>query len=187
MRHGHPGTHSHLCRGHRRGTGPGKARATVPAVQSSGTGSDVEEGTGIGLVVAKRLVEWMGGSSVSESTVGKGSVFWIEMNLTAEPQTAASAADPPDVAPRCRFTRGAQLRTLLYVEDNPANLMLVEDLIARRPDMRLLTARDGIRGIEIARASQPDVDPDGHQPAGHQRNRGAADPGATIRRRRTSR
>jgi CheY-like chemotaxis protein len=49
------------------------------------------------------------------------------------------------------------LRTLLYVEDNPANLMLVEDLVARRPDIRLLSARDGNRGIEIARAAQPDV------------------------------
>ena len=51
----------------------------------------------------------------------------------------------------------AQLRTLLYVEDNPANLMLVEDLIARRPDIRLLSARDGHSGVEIARASLPDV------------------------------
>ena len=50
-----------------------------------------------------------------------------------------------------------QLRSLLYVEDNPANLLLVEDLIARRPDVRLLSARDGNRGIEIARASRPDV------------------------------
>jgi CheY-like chemotaxis protein len=49
------------------------------------------------------------------------------------------------------------LHTLLYVEDNPANLMLVEDLLARRPDMRLLTAGDANRGIEIARASLPDV------------------------------
>jgi CheY-like chemotaxis protein len=46
---------------------------------------------------------------------------------------------------------------LLYVEDNPANLMLVEDLIARRADLRLLSARDGNRGIEIARASRPDL------------------------------
>jgi CheY-like chemotaxis protein len=46
---------------------------------------------------------------------------------------------------------------LLYVEDNPANLLLVEKLIARRPDIRLLTATDGNRGIEIARAAQPDV------------------------------
>jgi CheY-like chemotaxis protein len=46
---------------------------------------------------------------------------------------------------------------VLYVEDNPANLMLVEDLVARRTDIRLLSARDGKRGIEIARASLPDV------------------------------
>jgi CheY-like chemotaxis protein len=52
---------------------------------------------------------------------------------------------------------GARLRTLLYVEDNPANLKLVEQLIARRSDMRLLSAGDGNLGIEIARASQPDV------------------------------
>ena len=52
---------------------------------------------------------------------------------------------------------GAPLRTLLYVEDNPANLKLVEQLIARRPDMRLLTAVNGTLGIELARAAQPDV------------------------------
>ena len=49
------------------------------------------------------------------------------------------------------------MRTLLYVEDNPANLMLVEDLIARRSDISLLSASDGSRGIEIARASRPDI------------------------------
>jgi CheY-like chemotaxis protein len=49
------------------------------------------------------------------------------------------------------------VRTLLYVEDNPANLMLVEDLIARRPDIRLLSATNANRGIEMARASLPDA------------------------------
>jgi len=52
---------------------------------------------------------------------------------------------------------GTRLRTVLYVEDNPANLKLVEQLIARRPDMRLLSAGDGLHGIEIARTSLPDV------------------------------
>ncbi len=52
---------------------------------------------------------------------------------------------------------GVPLRTLLYVEDNPANLMLVEDLIARRPDIRLISAADGNRGVAAARASLPDV------------------------------
>ena len=52
---------------------------------------------------------------------------------------------------------GTPLRTLLYVEDNPANLELVEQLIARRPDLRLLSAADGNLGVEFARAYQPDV------------------------------
>ncbi len=121
-----------------------------------GQESNTEEGTGIGLVVAKRLVELMGGVIGAESTVGKGSVFWIELNLTAEPRTADGTVDFQAVA-AAEIRAGAQVHTLLYVEDNPANLMLVEDLIARRPDIRLLSARDGDRGIEIARASRPDV------------------------------
>jgi CheY-like chemotaxis protein len=90
-----------------------------------------------------------------ESTIGVGSVFWIELNLTAEPQPAA-AAEPAAVA-KAQVQPDQQLRTLLYVEDNPANLMLVEDLIARRPDLRLLSAADGNIGIEFARAYLPEV------------------------------
>jgi len=85
-----------------------------------------------------------------------GSVFWIELNLTGAPQPASHAAEA-DATARAQVQAEAQRHTLLYVEDNPANLMLVEDLIARRPDIRLLSARDGDRGIEIARASRPDV------------------------------
>ena len=121
-----------------------------------GQEAGVEEGTGIGLVVSKRLVELMKGVIGVESTVGEGSVFWIELNLTTELHPAADAPEPTAIA-RARVHPGAQLHTVLYVEDNPANLMLVEDLMARRPDVRLLTARDGNRGIEIARASRPDV------------------------------
>ena len=58
---------------------------------------------------------------------------------------------------RREFEHGAPLRTLLYVEDNPANLKLIEQLIARRPDIRLLSARDGNLGIQLARAHQPEV------------------------------
>jgi len=106
--------------------------------------------------VSKRLVELMKGDIGVESTVGTGSVFWIELNLTDEPQRAA-AASSATAAAQAQVQAGAQRRTLLYVEDNPANLMLVEDLIARRPDICLLSAMDGNRGVEIAHASQPDV------------------------------
>ena len=121
-----------------------------------GQEANAEEGTGIGLVTTKRLVELMKGVIGVESTVGVGSVFWIDLDLTVEPHPAAGAAEPTAVA-RAQAHADAQSRTLLYVEDNPANLLLVEDLIARRPDMRLLSARDGNRGVEIAHASRPDV------------------------------
>jgi len=138
------------------GLTPDKLTQLFQPFNRLGKEAGIEEGTGIGLMVSKRLVELMKGEIGVESTVGKGSVFWIELNLTAEPGPAAAAAKTKSVA-QAQVQADAQLRTLLYVEDNPANLMLVEDLIARRPDIRLLSAADGDRGIELARASRPDV------------------------------
>ena len=117
---------------------------------------DVEEGTGIGLVVCKRLVELMGGLIGVESTAGEGSVFWFELKQTTEQQTSPCNDELTTIDGEAVQAAG-QEHTLLYVEDNPANLMLVEDLLARRPDIRLLSARDAKSGIEIACTSLPDV------------------------------
>jgi len=138
------------------GLTPEKVAQLFQPFNRLGQEANVEEGTGIGLVVCKRLIELMGGAIGVESAVGKGSMFWIELNLTAAPQPAAHAAELTTVA-LAQSQADARLHTLLYVEDNPANLMLVEDLIARRPDIRLLSAADGYRGIEIAHAAHPDV------------------------------
>ena len=121
-----------------------------------GQAAGAEEGTGIGLVVCKRLVELMGGEIGVDSTVGVGSVFWIELNSAVEPLSTIETDEALAPMP-ARDQHVAALRTVLYVEDNRANMQLVEQLIARRPDMRLLSAGDGTRGIAQARIHRPEV------------------------------
>jgi CheY-like chemotaxis protein len=111
-------------------------------------------GTGIGLVVSKRLAELMGGSIGVKSTVGVGSVFWCELASTEVPRTKDEKSEN---VVRAEARTDAPVRTLLYVEDNPANMQLVELLIARVPDLKLITAVNGTLGIELARATAPDV------------------------------
>jgi len=121
-----------------------------------GQEAHVGEGTGIGLVMSKRLVELMGGIIGVKSTVGVGSTFWIELNLTTTRHLRDLETDPVVFIPAQRTTN-LRIRKLLCVEDNPDNLLLVEELIGRRPDICLASAKDAQTGIDLARAMHPDV------------------------------
>ena len=113
-----------------------------------------EEGTGIGLVVTQRLVQLMGGEIGADSAQGVGSVFWVEMAMATAPGMSLEiSAEPSPI----QALEGAEIQTVLYVEDNPANLELVEQIIARRSNLRLLGAADASLGIEFARVYKPRV------------------------------
>jgi len=111
------------------------------------------EGTGIGLALSKRLIEAMGGSIGVKSVVGTGSTFWIEL-------AEANIEDyPPAHADSDTVTQStyATARTLLYIEDNPANLRLVQKIISTHTELSLLDARTGEEGLKLAMAHHPDL------------------------------
>jgi PAS domain S-box-containing protein len=138
------------------GLSPEKIALLFQSFNRMGQESGTEEGTGIGLVVSRRLVELMHGDIGAQSTVGVGSVFWFELDAVSAPQWLAESPSDDDLA-TLPGELGKPMRTLLYVEDNHANMQLVEQLIARQSDMRLIGAPDAMRGMAMARAHQPDV------------------------------
>src|ERR1019366_5822274 len=91
-----------------------------------------------------------------DSTVGSGSVFWFDLNAAPTPNYPVETIRPAD-AGQASVQHDERSRTLLYVEDNPANLRLVEQLIARRLYLRLLSAKDSNLGIQLARQHHPDL------------------------------
>ncbi|PWF49289.1 hybrid sensor histidine kinase/response regulator [Massilia glaciei] len=119
-----------------------------------GQESGKEEGTGIGLVVTKRLLELMGGSIGAASSSSTGSTFWIELQAT-DPLPSALAAGT--LLPFEAQAAAQASHVLLYVEDNPANLKLVQEIIGFRSDLRLLMAPDAHLGLEMARVHLPDL------------------------------
>ncbi|NRF66473.1 response regulator [Aquincola sp. S2] len=137
------------------GLRPDQLEALFQPFNRLGQEGGTQEGTGIGLVVTKRLVEQMGGAIGVSSTVGTGSMFWVDLDGSAP---AVDVAAAPALPPRPQPATGEGARaTVLCVEDNPTNLRLVEEIFAGRDDLQLITAQDGLLGVEMARVYQPDV------------------------------
>jgi PAS domain S-box-containing protein len=114
------------------------------------------QGAGIGLVLSKRLVELMGGSIGVDSTPGQGTCFWIRLPAVGVPAPAApqqlSLLDDEPVAAGAR-----QDRRVLYIEDNPVNVVLMEAMLAQEPGIRLLSAPLPEVGLDLARRERPDL------------------------------
>lgn len=115
------------------------------------------EGTGIGLVITKQLVEYMNGVIGVESTKGEGSTFWFELPLGA-------SHHPDSIMPVLKQTDHIQTvkesktkHTVLYIEDNIANLRLISKLLERRPDIKMWSATEPMSGLELAREHKPDM------------------------------
>jgi len=111
------------------------------------------EGTGIGLVITKRLVELMGGMLDLNSVPGEGSTFRVTLPA-APPGVAPATATEPLPPPPVRAPRPLRV---LYVEDNPSNVALLSDALAMRPGLTLQVAVDGPGGLQALQAQRPDV------------------------------
>jgi CheY-like chemotaxis protein len=140
-------------------TGPGIEEAQLGKLfepfERLGAEATGVEGTGLGLTVSRGLVEAMGGSILVQSEVGRGTTFAIELERARQPasgraETVAIAAPPgplADLGPR----------TILCVEDNPANFTLIEEALRSRPELTLLWAEDGRTGLQLAVEHRPDL------------------------------
>ncbi len=113
------------------------------------------EGTGLGLALCQRLIHAMHGSIGVDSTVGSGSMFWVELARAESPFERVALAKCNGTQPHHRVK--APQRTILYVEDNLSNLTLIEQMLADQSHIKLITAMQGKLGLELARQHSPDL------------------------------
>jgi len=111
------------------------------------------DGVGLGLALSRQLVGLLGGTLEIDSAPGAGSVVHIELPRVAD-EPASVVALPRDIPDD---TSEPPEGSVLYIEDNPVNALLVREFLQRWPGVRLLVAEDGESGIEAAREQRPDV------------------------------
>ncbi|WP_323815474.1 PAS domain-containing protein [Cellvibrio sp. NN19] len=115
------------------------------------------EGSGVGLVITKQLVEMMQGRLDFTSTEGVGSTFWIDFPMAAEwntESTCAGASSHDYIPAQLNVQRRCKI---LYIEDNPTNIRLLQQIFTRYPQLELDIAEEAFLGIYKARSTQPDL------------------------------
>jgi PAS domain S-box-containing protein len=137
-------------------TGPGipsdRQGAVFAPFERLGAEQTTVEGTGVGLTLAKRTIEAMGGAIGFDSKVGLGSTFWIE--LTAVPESVMlPEAEPERTEPSVKLPPGR----ILYIEDDPANLIFLERVLERHPGVVLVPAPAGRTGLQLAAEQRPSL------------------------------
>jgi CheY-like chemotaxis protein len=123
--------------------------------QRAGQETGPIEGTGIGLVIARRLAELMRGKVGFRSVAGEGSEFWVDV-----PAHERGMSEPGPALVRAAESQRAEgegRRLILYVEDNPANVSFMRDLFTTFVNTELMTAPTAEIGIELARERHPEV------------------------------
>jgi PAS domain S-box-containing protein len=130
-------------------TGPGipsdRQGAVFAPFERLGAEQTTVEGTGVGLTLAKRTIEAMGGAIGFDSKVGLGSTFWIELDSVQAPVTVQDVT-PDKIEPTVQLPAGK----ILYIEDDPANLIFLERALERHPGVELIPATAGRVGLQLA-------------------------------------
>jgi PAS domain S-box-containing protein len=141
-------------------TGPGIPADKLPRLFTPfdrlGAEQSEVQGTGLGLALCQRLVQEMGSSIGVESTVGRGSIFWLELERTASPLEHLVTLKKAQVDRHEPVTE-ADKRTVLYIEDNLSNVTLIEQILEMEPHIELMTAMQGKVGLDLARQHAPDL------------------------------
>ncbi|MSU79265.1 MAG: response regulator [Gemmataceae bacterium] len=112
------------------------------------------EGSGLGLVLSRHLVEFMGGSLTFASEMGVGTTFTIELSVS---QRVPAPRDHPADTSGTRVVESKSNFVLLLIEDNLANVQFIEAVLDFRPGVQMITAAQGSVGLELARKHIPDL------------------------------